>query len=84
MAFLARELALLHRARAIVALGAFAWAGTLRALATRERPRFGHGARAFIGRYALVGCYHPSQLNTFTGRLTASMIDAVLCAARAG
>jgi len=85
VAFLARELALLPHARAIVALGGFAWTGVLRALATRDRPRFAHGAIAQVGTYALVGCYHPSQLNTFTGRLTASMIDEVLArAARAG
>jgi uracil-DNA glycosylase family 4 len=80
--YLARELALLPRARAIVALGAFAWDGVLRALdAPRPRTRFAHGATAVVGRYALVGCYHVSQLNTFTGRLTSSMLDDVLASA---
>jgi uracil-DNA glycosylase len=74
------ELALLGRARVIVCLGAFAWAAGLRALAPglRPRPRFGHGAEAVTPRRALLGCFHPSQQNTFTGRLTPVMLDAVL------
>ena len=81
--FLARELALLTDVRVIVALGAFGWEAALRALAvaghvTRPRPRFGHGAEAAIGPYRLLGTYHPSQQNTFTGRLTAAMFDAVI------
>jgi uracil-DNA glycosylase len=81
--FLARELATLHDARVIVALGAFAWDGLLRALAAlgqsaKPAPRFGHGAEAAIGPFRLIGSYHPSQQNTFTGRLTASMLDEVL------
>jgi uracil-DNA glycosylase family 4 len=80
--YLVREIAALERLRAIVALGAFAWDGALRALAglghrTRPRPRFGHGAEAGVGPYALVGAYHPSQQNTFTGTLTPKMLDAV-------
>ena len=86
--FLVRELELLPRVRAILALGAFAWDGTLRALARagnaipKPRPAFGHGARATIGPYALLGSYHVSQQNTFTGRLTEPMLDAVFAAAR--
>jgi uracil-DNA glycosylase family 4 len=81
--FLARELALLTEVRVIVALGAFGWEAGLRALTaaghdTRPRPRFGHGAEAAIGPYTLVGSYHPSQQNTFTGRLTPAMFDDVL------
>jgi len=70
-----------------VALGAFAWDGILRALAAmghatpRPRPRFGHGAEATVGPYRLLGCFHPSQQNTFTGRLTPEMLDQVLRAA---
>ena len=74
--------------RVIVALGAFAWDGTLRALASlghrsSPKPRFGHGAEAVVGGFALVGCFHPSQQNTFTGTLTEPMIDAVFDRARA-
>ena len=81
--FLARELALLTEVRVIVALGAFGWEAGLRALAAagheaRPKPRFGHGAEAAIGPYVLLGSYHPSQQNTFTGRLTAGMFDDVL------
>jgi uracil-DNA glycosylase family 4 len=86
--FLERELELLPRARTIVALGAFAWDGVLRALAgmdhrARPRPRFGHGSEAVVGPYRLVGCFHPSQQNTFTGKLTPEMLDAVLVRAAA-
>lgn len=87
--FLVRELAALSRVRAIVALGAFAWDGVLRATVAaghdlpRPRPRFGHGAEAELGPYALVGSYHVSQQNTFTGRLTEPMLDRVFARARA-
>jgi uracil-DNA glycosylase family 4 len=87
--FLARELALLERVRVIVALGAFAWDGALRAISAqghpvaRPRPRFGHGAEAGVGPYRLVGTYHPSQQNTFTGRLTPAMLEDVLRRAKA-
>lgn len=81
--FLAREVAALEAASVIVALGAFAWDGALRALASLghasvPRPPFGHGAEARVGRYALVGSFHPSQQNTFTRRLTTGMLDAVM------
>jgi uracil-DNA glycosylase family 4 len=76
--WLERELALLERARVIVCLGQFAW----NIVAPRPRPPFGHGVEARAGRYALLGCFHPSQQNTFTGKLTAPMIEAVLVRAR--
>jgi uracil-DNA glycosylase family 4 len=86
--YLERELQMLGRCRAIVALGAFAWDGALRALSAlgsplpRPRPRFGHGAEAVVGDLALLGCYHPSQQNTFTGKLTEAMLDQVFARAR--
>lgn len=86
--YLHRELAQLPGVEVIVALGAFAWAAALRAIAApdgslaRPLPRFSHGAEVRAGPYRLVGTYHPSQQNTFTGRLTPAMLDAVL--ARAG
>ncbi len=82
--FLRRELALLVELRVIVALGRFAWEAALRALGAggsalpQPRPRFGHGAEAAAGTFTLLGTYHPSQQNTFTGRLTPAMLDAVL------
>jgi uracil-DNA glycosylase family 4 len=87
MPFLQRELHALERVRVIVALGAFGWDGALRAVASlghvvRPKPRFGHGAEATIGPFALLGCFHPSQQNTFTGKLTPSMIDDVFARAR--
>ena len=80
--FLEREIAALERLGVIVALGAFAWDGAVRALAAlghevRPRPRFGHAAEVSIGPFTLVGSYHPSQQNTFTGTLTPRMLDAV-------
>jgi uracil-DNA glycosylase family 4 len=84
-----RELRLLAEVRVALCLGAFAWdaALRLRALAanlpaSRPRPRFGHGAEHPGEPFSLLGCFHPSQQNTFTGRLTAPMIDAVLLRAR--
>ena len=86
--WLIEELGLLDRARVIVALGGFAWDGTLRTLAARghpiprPKPRFTHGAEVEIGPYVLLGSYHVSQQNTFTGRLTREMLDAIFSRAR--
>ncbi len=85
-----RELSLLSRARVLLCLGAFAWDAALRlrgsleaqdaapAVRPRARPKFAHGAICEGARLSLLGCYHPSQQNTFTGRLTEAMLDEVL------
>jgi len=84
LGYTVRELGLLKRARAILALGSFAWDGMLRAarahgVEVRPKPRFGHGAEADLGgRWTLVGSFHPSQQNTFTGKLTELMLDEVI------
>ncbi|HEX8976966.1 MAG TPA: uracil-DNA glycosylase [Solirubrobacteraceae bacterium] len=86
--YFTRELRLLQHGRVIVCLGGFAWAAGLRAVSAtgvplpRPQPRFGHGSEAEIGEYTLLGSFHPSQQNTFTGRLTEPMLDAVFSRAR--
>jgi uracil-DNA glycosylase family 4 len=88
--FLVRELDLASDACVVLALGAFAWNEVLAALAERgatlskPKPRFGHGAEWHAGpRWpVLLGAFHPSQLNTRTGRLSAAMFDRVLARAR--
>jgi len=85
--FLLDELRLLPDARTVVCLGGFAWEGMLRTLATlghgtARKPVFGHGSEASVGPFTLLGSYHPSQQNTFTGRLTEPMIDAAFATAK--
>jgi uracil-DNA glycosylase family 4 len=83
-----RELELLQRVRVVVALGAFGWDAALRIRVAagepraRPRPKFGHGAEHRGETFTLLGCFHPSQQNTFTGKLTEPMLDAVLARAR--
>jgi uracil-DNA glycosylase family 4 len=86
--YLVRELGLLRSLEVIVCLGGFAWDAALRALRTlgaalpKPRPRFGHAATVEVEGWTLLGCYHPSQQNTFTGKLTEPMMDEVLARAR--
>jgi uracil-DNA glycosylase family 4 len=78
------ELQLLPGVQVIVTLGAFAWDAALRLHGgVRPRPKFGHLAEAELpGGRMLLGCFHPSQQNTFTGKLTEPMLDAVFQRAR--
>jgi uracil-DNA glycosylase family 4 len=84
--YLVEELQLLKQVQVIVCLGKFAWDGVLRALRLQEhvayrKPGFGHGRKTEVGPYTLIGCYHPSQQNTFTGKLTEAMLDRVMALA---
>ena len=80
--FSAREFDLLGP-KAVVCLGAFAWDAALRLHNTRPKPKFTHGAEHETSSgLTLLGCYHPSQQNTFTGVLKPPMLDAVLFRAR--
>lgn len=82
--FLLQEFALMPTTRVVLALGGLAWNAVLGTLTDppRPRPKFGHGARADLEDFILLGSYHPSQQNTFTGRLTTEMLDEVLDLAR--
>lgn len=81
--YLARELAALPGTRVVVPLGKFAYDAACRLLNVRPRPAFGHGAEVLApSGIAIICSYHPSQHNTFTGRLTAPMFDAVFARAR--
>jgi uracil-DNA glycosylase family 4 len=87
--YLVREIQLLPRLRVLLALGAIGWAAALRCLTElghevpRPAPAFGHGAEVEVGPYVLLGSYHVSQQNTFTGKLTRPMFESVLERAKA-
>jgi uracil-DNA glycosylase family 4 len=82
------ELELVRDVRVVVCLGAFAWDAALRLRVAlglapaRPKPRFAHGAGYDAGPWIMLGCFHPSQQNTFTGVLTPAMMDDVLQTAR--
>ncbi len=81
--FLGREIALLTRLRVVVALGRFATEALAPVFGLARRPAFGHGMESSLpGGRVLICSFHPSQQNTFTGRLTESMLDAVFGRAR--
>jgi uracil-DNA glycosylase family 4 len=80
--WLEAELAELGRAQVFLCLGAIGWAAALRALGG-PRVKFAHGVEARAAGYTLVGSFHVSQQNTFTGRLTPEMFDAILARCRA-
>ncbi|MGZ4173909.1 MAG: uracil-DNA glycosylase [Solirubrobacteraceae bacterium] len=88
MPYLERELELLRELRVLVCLGGFAWDAALRVRAAlggeriRPRPRFTHGAVVPGPPWTILGCYHVSQQNTFTGKLTESMLDDVFTTAK--
>jgi uracil-DNA glycosylase family 4 len=77
--FLQREMALLERVKVVVCLGGFAYGVACGEFGVRPRPKFGHGVEATAANGLVLLCsFHPSQQNTFTGRLTEPMLDAVL------
>jgi uracil-DNA glycosylase family 4 len=81
--YAAEELRLMPEVRVMVCLGAFAWDAAARLLSLRPRPAFGHGAEHRVpDGPVLLGSYHPSQQNTFTGKLTEEMLDEVFLRAR--
>jgi uracil-DNA glycosylase family 4 len=86
--YLAKDFELLTRVKVVVCLGKFAWDGVISILkksghVPSSRTAFGHGATIAVGPYTIIGSYHPSQQNTFTGRLTEPMLDAIFTRAGA-
>jgi uracil-DNA glycosylase len=80
--FLDQELEILTSVTHLVCLGQFAWQAVLKLQRLKNHlprplPRFGHGAKITLSGLQITGCYHPSQQNTFTGRLTERMLDQI-------
>ncbi|MFA5774265.1 MAG: uracil-DNA glycosylase [Ilumatobacteraceae bacterium] len=80
--FLERELKLLTNATLIVCLGGFAYRSICEQLDIKHPPKFGHGVRVSAERFSILCSYHPSQQNTFTGKLTESMLDRIFMDAK--
>jgi uracil-DNA glycosylase family 4 len=80
--FLRREVKLLPRLRVVVPLGQFALDAVCRLWAIKPKPRFGHLVEIEADDLTVVCSFHPSQQNTFTGKLTPSMLDAVFVRAK--
>lgn len=77
--FLVREIAALTKLRVVVCLGSFAYDAATAHFAVKPKPKFGHGIEVSVSAgITLVCSFHPSQQNTFTGRLTEQMLDAVV------
>jgi uracil-DNA glycosylase len=81
--FLEREIALLKRVQVVVCLGSFAFDAACSFYGVRPKPKFGHAVEHDAGPVTLLASFHPSQQNTFTGRLTEPMLDHVFERARA-
>ena len=75
--FLARELSYLNNVKVIICLGSFSFQAICDELKIRPRPKFGHGVVVDHEKYKIVCSYHPSQQNTFTGKLTEKMFDSI-------
>ena len=75
--FLTRELAMLVNVKVIICLGSFSFQAICDELKIRPRPKFGHGVVVAHAKYKIVCSYHPSQQNTFTGKLTEKMFDGI-------
>lgn len=81
--YLARELRLLTRVKVIICLGKFAYDGLCQLIGLKRRPAFGHGVEVpTVGGRTILCSFHPSQQNTFTGKLTVPMFDAIFQRAR--
>lgn len=80
--FLERELTLLNNVSVVVCLGSFAYTAACTHFGVRPRPKFGHGVEVDAGEISLICSFHPSQQNTFTGKLTEPMLDAVFSRAK--
>ena len=79
--FLTRELSYLNNVKVIICLGSFSFQAICDELKIRPRPKFGHGVVVSHEKYKIVCSYHPSQQNTFTGKLTEKMFDGIFKAA---